>query len=164
MIISNGVKKHVIRPVTSGERKRGATIVEFALITPILLAMILGIIEFAWLAKNHLTVANSAREGARAASLGRTTNEITARINSVGTTLPGINASPSRLTIQLHKDDNPNDGYSYNTVLGNSGTRNNAASGGMIRVRLIYQNMSLTNFFPFTNRTMTISVIMRREA
>ncbi len=39
-------------------RRRGSTLVEFALIVPVLLAKLMGIIEFGWLVKNNLTIAN----------------------------------------------------------------------------------------------------------
>ena len=37
-------------------RRRGATVVEFALLAPVLLGMLLGIMEFGWLVKNYLTI------------------------------------------------------------------------------------------------------------
>ncbi len=151
--------RHSISRIRS-TRKQGAAIIEFALVVPILLAMLLGIMEFAWMARNHLTLANASREGVRAAAVGKTTTEIRNRVYSMGSTLPQIN---SRLTINLHKDDNPSDGYTYNTLLGDSGSKNNAAIGGMIRVQLIYRHQSLTNFFPFLNKTITLEVVMRRE-
>jgi Flp pilus assembly protein TadG len=141
-------------------RRRGAAIIEFALIVPILLAMLLGIVEFAWLARNHLTLANASREGARAAAVGKTTTEIRNRIYSMASVLPQIN---TRLTINLQKDDNPADGYSYNTLLGDSAGKNNAAIGGMVRVQLVYRHQSITNFFPFMNKTITLDTVMRRE-
>jgi Flp pilus assembly protein TadG len=69
-------------------RRRGATLIEFALIVPILLALLMGIIEFSWMARNHLTLANAAREGARASAVGKTTTEIQGRVNSMCSTLP----------------------------------------------------------------------------
>lgn len=149
------------RPVL---RRRGSTLVEFALIVPVLLAMLLGIIEFAWLAKNHLALANAAREGARAASLGKTTTEISTRVRGASTGSGVPNASDTtKLVINLSKDE---DGapYTYPTALGDSGTKNNAATGSMIRVQAVYQHRSLTNFIPFLNRTLTLNVVMRREA
>jgi Flp pilus assembly protein TadG len=144
--------------------RRGSTLVEFALILPILLAMLLGIIEFGWLAKNHLALANAAREGARAASLGKTTTEISTRVRgaAAGSGVGGANDT-TRLVLNLNKDE---DGapYTYPTTLGDSGSSNNAATGSMIRVQIVYQHKSLTNFIPFLNKTLTINVVMRREA
>ena len=149
----------------NGRKRRGSTLVEFALIVPILLSMLLGIIEFGWLAKNHLTLANAAREGARAAGLGKTTTEINTRVRSACATLTGLNDTPSKLTINLQRDDgDASNGYAYTTTLGDSGTKNNAPAGALIRVQLVYSHRSLTNFIPFLNRTITINVVMRRES
>jgi len=47
-------------------RERGQDLVEFALILPLLLLLLLGIMEFAVVIFNYNTLANAAREGARA--------------------------------------------------------------------------------------------------
>jgi Flp pilus assembly protein TadG len=54
-------------PRARGER--GATLVESALITPILLLFIFGIFEFGFAFRDYLTVANATREGVREASV-----------------------------------------------------------------------------------------------
>lgn len=45
--------------------EKGQSMVEFALILPILLMLLLGIIEFGWLLNGKITLNASAREGAR---------------------------------------------------------------------------------------------------
>jgi hypothetical protein len=49
----------------------GATVVEFAIIVPILLLLIFGIIEFSLLLFNKHIITNSSREGARAGIVAR---------------------------------------------------------------------------------------------
>ncbi len=44
---------------------RGASLVEFALIMPLLLLLVLGTVEAAWAFANNLDVRHGAREGAR---------------------------------------------------------------------------------------------------
>ena len=148
----------------SKRARHGSTLVEFALILPILLAMLLGIIEFGWLAKNHLALANAAREGARAASLGKSTKEISTRVRggAAGSGVGGANDT-TRLVLNMTKDE---DGapYTYPTTLGDTGSFNDAKTGSMIRIQVVYQHRSLTNFIPFLNKTLTINVVMRREA
>lgn len=51
--------------VRRGRRERGAALIEFALIMPLLLMLLIGIIEFAWLFSQNLNVRHGAREGAR---------------------------------------------------------------------------------------------------
>lgn len=48
---------------------RGATLVEGALVTPVLLLFIFGIFEFGLAFRDYLTVANSTRDGVRTASV-----------------------------------------------------------------------------------------------
>ncbi len=148
-------------------RRKGATIVEFALVVPILLAMLLGIIEFGWLAKNKLQLANAVREGARDAAVGLSTDSIKTRIKNRAAGLPGV---PSTLVIDLQRDDGDDAAYVYDIALGDKTANsegkiyNDAPSGALIRVRVTLPHRSLTNF-PFTQgRTLQVEVIMRRES
>lgn len=50
---------------TSRKRESGQAIVEFALVLPILLVLLCGIIDFGWIYYNQITLNNAAREGAR---------------------------------------------------------------------------------------------------
>lgn len=143
-------------------RRAGQSLVEFALVVPLLLVFLLGIMEYGWFMKNQLTVSNAAREGARYAALGRSTSDIDARIQDKAVTVPG---APSHLTISLKRDDNnASNGYNYTINLGDSGGNNDAPAGCMIQVTVSIPNKSLTGVFPFlNNRTITASVQMRRE-
>lgn len=51
------------------DRERGANLVEFALLAPLLILLLLGIIEFGWLFSQNNDVKHGAREGARAAAV-----------------------------------------------------------------------------------------------
>ncbi|HYN92989.1 MAG TPA: TadE/TadG family type IV pilus assembly protein [Pilimelia sp.] len=55
-------------PVTA--RDRGAAAVELALVTPLLLLMLFGIIDFGRMLNAQIALTEAAREGARAAALG----------------------------------------------------------------------------------------------
>lgn len=69
-----GGKKHGTR------MRRGAAAVELAVVSPLLFAMLFGIIEFGWLFAVQNTLVNAAREGARLGILqGVTVEEIEAR-------------------------------------------------------------------------------------
>ncbi len=52
-----------------GHGDRGAVLVESAIITPVLILFLFGIFEFGLAFRDYLTVANSARDGARTASV-----------------------------------------------------------------------------------------------
>jgi Flp pilus assembly protein TadG len=53
----------------SKERERGANLVEFAILAPLLIMLLFGIIEFAWVFAQNLDVRHGAREGARLAAV-----------------------------------------------------------------------------------------------
>lgn len=133
--------------------RRAAALVEFAMVVPILIFMILGIMEFGWYAKNQLTVANATREGARQASLGRTTGEIETRVNN--------GAAPVKINeVELRYSDES--GTNFPNTLGNNGTENNAPPGRMLRVTSKAAHRSLTSLSLFGSE-IRVTVIMVRE-
>lgn len=153
----------------NSSRRKAQALVEFALVLPFLIVLILGIMEFGWLTKNQLSINNATREGARTAALGRSTTEITSVIENQTDGVPG---SPGKLTITMKCDDNnASNGYNYNINLSNAAAdsegvvHNDAPAGAMIQVTVSIPNQSLTGFFSFlTNRTISASVVMRRES
>lgn len=139
-------------------RRRGAAVVEFALIVPVVLALLIGILEAGYLTKVYLSVANATREGARSASLGKITSDIRTRIKS---TASPTTLTDGNITLQYSTDN----GATYANTLGDSGTTNNAPAGSLIRVTVSKTHQSLTRFFPFlNNRNIAVAVAMRREA
>ena len=45
--------------------QRGQAILEFAVIFPLFLILVMGVVDFGWALKSYITVTNAAREGAR---------------------------------------------------------------------------------------------------
>lgn len=74
-----------------GKGEDGQAMVEFALILPIFLLILCGIIDFGWLFYNQLSLNNACREGARYAVVntaeGCDTQEIEAHIENTTTTV-----------------------------------------------------------------------------
>jgi Flp pilus assembly protein TadG len=68
----------------------GQSLVEFAIILPILLMLIMGILEFGIMLNSYLAVRNASREGARAAIVGSTDIEIN---NLILTISPSLNST-----------------------------------------------------------------------
>ncbi len=69
--------------VRSRER-RGSAVVEFAVILPLLLTLLMGIIEFGWVFMVRQTLTNAAREGCRIAVLNTATeDDVATRIREV---------------------------------------------------------------------------------
>ena len=64
-----------------GSYDRGANLVEFAVIAPLLFLLLFGIIEFAWLFASNLDVRQGAREAVRVAATDRLPNPATPEID-----------------------------------------------------------------------------------
>ncbi len=61
---------------------RGSEVIEFALVLPLLMVVLGGIIDMGFLFNNYQTITNAAREGARIAAVpGRTEEDVIARVN-----------------------------------------------------------------------------------
>jgi Flp pilus assembly protein TadG len=84
-----------LKAVTSRARsERGAELIEFALVLPLLLVLVLGIVDFGFLFQRLEVITNAAREGARMAVLsGYTTTDIEARVLDYVST-GGLETSP----------------------------------------------------------------------
>jgi Flp pilus assembly protein TadG len=55
--------------MTGRKDERGASLVEFALVAPLLLLLLIGMVELGWLFAQNLDVRHGAREGARLAAV-----------------------------------------------------------------------------------------------
>jgi len=77
------------RPSTHSHRDdRGAAAVEFALVLPILLVLVLGIVQFGITFSQWLEMEHAAREGARWGSIGYAVPDIRAKVRA---SAPGLN-------------------------------------------------------------------------
>lgn len=83
-------------------RQRGAALVEFAVLAPLLLLLVLGIVEFGWLFGQFNDVRHGAREGARFAAVNGGGNVQVHQ--QVCTTMDGLSAGLTSLTVQLDPD------------------------------------------------------------
>jgi Flp pilus assembly protein TadG len=86
--------------------ERGAELIEFALVFPLLLLLVLGMVDFGFLFQRYEVLTNAAREGARLAVLpGYSTDDVTARVRSyvtgggVPTTATNPNVAVADFTI-----------------------------------------------------------------
>jgi Flp pilus assembly protein TadG len=78
---------------------RGANLVEFALLAPLLLLLVFGIIEFGWLFGQFNDVRHGAREGARFAAVNAGTE--TQIKDTVCTSMEGLSAGMSSIIVDL---------------------------------------------------------------
>lgn len=78
-------------------RESGQSMVEMALITPILLLLLCGIIEFGIMFGTQLTIQNDSREGARYAAIHASDSTVVSQV----TTIVGQNAITSTKTVTV---------------------------------------------------------------
>ena len=88
------------RQAASDSRDRGSVAVEFALLLPVLLLLIFGVIDFGRAINAQITLTQAAREGVRLAALGYSTAAVTTRAQSAATGLspvPTVTVTPAPL-------------------------------------------------------------------
>ena len=78
------------RHAATDPRDRGSVAVEFALLLPVLLLIIFGVIDFGRAINAQITLTQAAREGARLASLGYSTSAVQSRAQSAATGLSPV--------------------------------------------------------------------------
>lgn len=76
--------------------EKGQSVVEFAILLPILLLLLMGIIQFGIIFSAQIALTNAAREGARAASVGKNEAEVKERV---------MDAIEGHSTLDLMKDN-----------------------------------------------------------
>lgn len=69
--------------------ERGQSLVETALVIPILIILLFGITDFGRVFHTYLTLDHAGREGARAASIGKSDSEVRSKIASGTSSLKG---------------------------------------------------------------------------
>jgi Flp pilus assembly protein TadG len=85
--------------------QRGSATVEMAVVTPLLLTLFLGIIEYGWVLSVQQALVHAAREGARVAAMpGSTDTEIRAR---VGQYLDGMGLHSYSTTVEHYTPTSP---------------------------------------------------------
>lgn len=68
-------------------REEGQSMVEFAMVLPVLILLLMGIIEFGRVISAYMVINNLAREGARFAAVGKTDSQITTLLFNESATL-----------------------------------------------------------------------------
>ncbi len=80
--------------------------VEFALVLPILLLLVMGIIQFGVLFNNYVTLTDGVRAGARQAAVSRTLPDpVTAATNRVKSSAAGLDDAKLEITVTPYDPD-----------------------------------------------------------
>lgn len=96
--------------------EKGQSLVETALMVPILLLFLFGIVDFGRLLYTILTLDHAGREAARLASVHSSNGVIEARVNYYITGLKAINISPSETERKTGKEVEINLKYDFNFI------------------------------------------------
>ena len=166
-------------------REDGATLVEFAVLMPLLLLMIIGITEFGIGFKDWLTVANATREGARMGAV--VGNDIDADCNIIGAVMDhmgiaGVDNVQEFWVFKANSDGTPSgtrntytylsgdpaDCTNWSGVIGWDSATRQTTSGStpldILGIRITFAHPWITGFPPFTGTlTWTEDTIMRLE-
>ena len=86
--------------MNSLKNERGQSMVEFAIMLPLLILIVMGILEFGMMMNSYLGINNAAREGARLGIVGGTDTQIQ---NIILSTSPSLNSQ--YLTIVITPDN-----------------------------------------------------------
>ena len=130
----------------TGARERGAEAVEFALVVPMFLLLVFGVVDFGYMINHDTMVNNASREGAREGALNPVANDIECTVRQslstvetpvLKTVTANCRPSPTLITVTVtcRKPDNTNCSGTFPT---------DATSGGTVIVKVDYQHSWIT--------------------
>jgi Flp pilus assembly protein TadG len=138
-------------------RRRGSTLVEFALLVPVLLVILMGIMEFGWLITRTYAVGNATREGARYGALAKTSTETKTKV--INSAYP-VTVTDSQITLEYYNTSTS----AWTAWPADSGGKNAVPVDSQLRVKVTVPHTPLTRFFPIlNNRNIVQYTVMRRE-
>lgn len=156
------------RTLTAGKarRRRGATLVEFVIVSSLLFALLLGILEFGMIFRDKIYLVGGARNGARVAATGATL----ATTRSVTQNTTDLTVTTAQVVIEYNTAVDGSGTWQQATDNG-GGTANNVPAGSLLRVRISNwpHTMVTGSFFSWITgvsggqMNMNAAVVMRRE-
>ena len=81
------------RQSANDRRERGSVAVEFALLLPVLLLLVFGIIDFGRAINDQITLTQAAREGVRLAALGQSAATVQSRVTLAANPLTPVTST-----------------------------------------------------------------------
>lgn len=91
-----------------GRKQDGQALVEFAIVTPVLLLLVLGIVQFGILFNNYITLTDAVRAGARQAAVSRTlANPTQVTTDRVRRSAAGLDGSKLAVTVAPYDPNGP---------------------------------------------------------
>jgi Flp pilus assembly protein TadG len=135
----------------TGANDRGAEAVEFALVVPLFLLLVFGIIDFGFMINRDTMVNNASREGAREGALNPNQAAITAKVRQELATVEPVGTTPSKITVTVTCRKPDNSGCSTFAA--------DAASGGTVIIKVDYQHSWIT---PVANSLMSGGITLSK--
>jgi len=96
------------------KNEKGQSLVEFALVVPLVLMILMAVIEFGFMFNAYITISNASREGARLGALGNDNYAIETRVITVSpildaaninvTITPNTRSRGDMITVQVNYD------------------------------------------------------------
>lgn len=155
-------KSHLVlvtKNPSSRRRSRGAAVIEFALLLPILITLLVGIVEFGVALYDKAVLTNAAREGARTGVLRRESTLTNEELHTLVTKVVDNYCEDNLITFD------PSASNSKVTVT----TQNEEISAGekglRVRIHYVYTGLLLSPFFGTLSDpiTLTSEAVMRYE-
>ena len=129
-------------------RRSGQSMLEFAFILPLFVALVLGVVQYGLLAQSTEIVTNLTRDGARFASIGATQTDDDIKKYILGQ----ANQTALRRgtdTTDANGDPKNDDISSISITPTNTAAKNNRTKGGQVTVQITY-NLRSRIFLPIT--------------
>lgn len=151
----------------AGTARRGGAAVEMALVVPVLVLLMFGVVELGLMMQSLTQVRTVAREGAREASVGSLPDDVLNRMEATASTL-----NPDAIEYSLqYRTYSAGGSWGAWTTLGSDGDRNDAPPGAHVRAAVTYAHpLALPGLFGLFaddpeagTRTLEAEVVMRRE-
>jgi len=127
--------------MTNRGRRRGTTTVELAMVAPLLIFLLFGIIEFGLMVKDLVGINQAAREGVRAAVVGATPAPLGTRLAGAA---PTINVARLPRPCQVRDVARAAGVWGSWQTLGVDGAENDARPGDQIRIGVDYPHRLIT--------------------
>lgn len=157
---------HVARVVLRRLRRRehGQSLVEFALLIPVLLIFVVAVIDFGKALFTYQVITNAAREGARRAAVANEASDSVIRAAIVESLGPV--ADPDEVTWEVANEDGtcpaPAPTAGYAVVCGTGWSGNPAAQpDAVVRIQMDYAPILLGNFVGWAAGTKTFPLRTR---
>jgi Flp pilus assembly protein TadG len=99
------------------DRESGQSLVEFALVVPLLFLLLFGSIEFGRVFHAYHVITSAAREGARAAAVGKSNTDIELKIEGAVSSLVSNPANVELKDKATYDSNNPPEGEIYFTIV-----------------------------------------------